>query len=115
MTELDEAAITSPPMEEFIENPGAEQVTYRVTFDRIGRTGGRDGTAAPDPLVARVLDGESLAWRIHQYARPYLRSGGIEVVVDLEEMRGSILCGFNNNGRFTIERLDADLRQGAGQ
>ncbi|GAA4059719.1 hypothetical protein [Actinomadura miaoliensis] len=103
---MDEAAIVSPSPEEFAETPGAEQVTYRVTFDRIGRTGGRNGTEPPAPLVARVLSADGLAERIYEYARPHLRSRDVEVVVDLEELRGSILCGWNNGGTFTIERLD---------
>ena len=106
MTEFNEAAILSPPPEEFAEAIGAEQVSYRVTFDRIGRTGGRDGTEPPAPLIARVLDAPGLADRIYDYARPYLGSRDVEVVVGLEEMNGWILCGFNSGGTFTIERLD---------
>lgn len=103
---VNEAAILSPDPEEFAANPGAEQISYRVTFERIGRTGGRDGTAPPDPLVARVLDEDGLAERIFAYARPYLRSSDVDVVVNLEELRGSILCGLSSGGRFTIERMD---------
>lgn len=105
MPDHNDAAILSPPPEEFAEAPGEKQVTYRVAFDRIGRTGGRDGSEPPAPLTARVLTADHLADRIYDYARPYLRSRDVEVLVDLEEMRGSILCGFNTGGRFTIERL----------
>jgi hypothetical protein len=100
---VEDAAILSPEPDEFINNPGAEQVTYRVTFTRIGRTGGRDGTPAPAPLVARVVDADGLADRIYAYARPHLRSSDFDVVVDLEQMRGFITCGFSNGGRFAIE------------
>ncbi|TDD68584.1 hypothetical protein [Actinomadura rubrisoli] len=101
----DQAAILTPP-DEFAEAIGAQQRSYRVTFQRIGRTGGRDGTAPPEPLVARVLNADVLADRIYQYARPFLRSRDVEVAVNLDEMRGLILCGCNNGGTFTIESLD---------
>jgi hypothetical protein len=106
VAEIDEGAILSPPPEDFAEAPGAEQISYRITFDRIGRQGGRDGSEPPAPLVARVLEADGLAARIYTYARPYLGSREVEVLVDLEAMRGSILCGWNNGGTFTIERLD---------
>ena len=50
-------------------------------------------------------DADGLADRIYDYARPYLRSRDVEVVVNLEGMRGWITCGWNNGGSFTIERL----------
>ncbi|MFB7739587.1 hypothetical protein ACFC08_35610 [Streptomyces sp. NPDC056112] len=77
---------------------------YRVTFDRIGRRGGRDGSAAPEPIV-RSFGGDQLADSIALYARPFIASRAFEVVVDMEKMNGFIVAGFHNAGSFTIEQL----------
>lgn len=70
--------------------------TYTVTFDRIGRN--HDVA----PLQATADDADELAEAIYRYSRPHLSSRDVEVVVDLEQSRGSIFCGFNSGGRFTI-------------
>lgn len=72
---------------------------YVVTFDRIGRT--HDVL----PLVATAADADHLATLIYKYARDYLLSRDVDVVVDLAGMRGDILCGFHSGGQFTIEAL----------
>jgi hypothetical protein len=71
--------------------------TYRVTFDRIGRNHN------VKPLTVEVDGPDHLASEIYHYAKPHLLSGFPDVVVDLEAGRGSILCGFNNGGTFTVE------------
>jgi hypothetical protein len=78
---------------------------YRVEFDRIGRT--HDVA----PLDVSAVDADALAESIYRYARPHLRSRDVEVVVDLEAMRGSILCGFHSGGRFTVT-VDTPVEDG---
>ncbi|MEU5036611.1 hypothetical protein AB0G48_21030 [Streptomyces rubiginosohelvolus] len=73
----------------------------RVTFTRIGRQGGRDGSPAPEPIV-RALSGEQLANSIAMYARRFLASPSFEVVYDTETGRGFILAGFHTAGEFTV-------------
>lgn len=69
----------------------------RVTFARIGRN------RAVPPLDVKAADADDLAEQIHRYARPHLLSRDVEVVVDLAEMRGTIFCGFQSGGSFTLE------------
>lgn len=71
--------------------------TYRVKFERIGRT------HYVQPQVFQAKDADDLAEQVYRYARSYLRSRDVEVVVNLEESRGSIFVGVNSGGRFTIE------------
>lgn len=78
---------------------------YRVTFERIGRRGGRGGSEPPAPLTARVADADELAHEIRTYALRFLGSRDPEVQVDLEEGSGVILCGWRSGGTFTIEQL----------
>jgi hypothetical protein len=72
--------------------------SYLIKFDRIGRN--HDVA----PLVARVLDADQLADVIYRYARPFLFSQDVEVVVNLEpdKMLGLIMCGFQCGGSFTV-------------
>jgi hypothetical protein len=98
-----EAEITTPSLDEMAANPGATQTKYRVTYERVGRHGGRNGSKPPAPLTVWAIGADGLAERIHKDVRPYLLSSDIEVVVDLERMRGQILAGFNNGGSFGIE------------
>lgn len=72
---------------------------YCVTFTRIGRNHN------VLPLVAAADDADQLADLIYRYAFPRLRSQDVDVVVDLDAMRGDILCGFQSGGSFTIEAL----------
>jgi hypothetical protein len=97
-----EAEIITPSLDEMAKAPGATQTKYRVTYERVGRHGGRRGNP-PAPLTVWVLDADGLAEHIHKDIRPYLLSSEYEVVVDLERMRGQIVAGFNNGGSFTIE------------
>jgi hypothetical protein len=70
--------------------------TYTVTFERIGR---HHNVA---PLVHRAADAGDLAAAIHRYARHFLLSGNVEVVVNLVRLSGSIMCGFSNGGSFAL-------------
>lgn len=100
-----EAEISTPSLDEMAEAPGATQTKYRVTYDRVGRHGGRDGSKPPAPLTVWAVTAEGLEEHIYKDVRPYLASRGVEVVVDLDAMRGSIFAGMNNGGSFTLEAL----------
>lgn len=111
-TDLNRVHLTPPPERtyaETIESPTIDaqldetqpaQGQYRVTYERVGRR--RD----IPPLTVVAAGADDLAERIYDDVRKYLLSRWPEVHVDLEEMRGFILCGFNSGGQFAIERLD---------
>ncbi|MEU0372384.1 hypothetical protein ABZ070_19360 [Streptomyces sp. NPDC006283] len=100
-----EAAIITPSLEEMAEAPGATQTLYRVTYERVGRNGGRNGSPAPAPLTVWAVTADGLAEHIHKDIGRYLLSRDREVYVDLEQMHGCIYAGMNNGGSFTIEAL----------
>jgi hypothetical protein len=93
-----EAEITTPSLD-------ATQTKYRVTYDRVGRHGGRNGSNPPAPLTVWAVTADGLAEHIAKDVRPYLLSRGAEVVVDLEKMSGFVLARFQNAGTFTIEAV----------
>jgi hypothetical protein len=97
-----EAEITTPSLDEMAKAPGAMQTKFRVTYERVGRHGGRDGSKPPAPLTVWALDAEGLAEHIYRDTRPYMLSRDYEVIVDLEKLRGFIFTG-NNGGSFAIE------------
>lgn len=99
----DEGLVT-PALDDMASAPGATQAQYRVTYDRVGRHGGRSGRA-PQPFTVWAIGSAGLAERIAQDARPYLGSSDVEVHVDLELMQGTIFAGFRNGGTFAIEQL----------
>lgn len=75
----------------------SETITgFTVSFNRIGRT--HDVL----DLAVATTNPDEIAGLVYRYARPMLRSRDVEVVVNLETMRGSIFCGFNNGGTFTL-------------
>ncbi|MBF6333676.1 hypothetical protein [Nocardia transvalensis] len=53
----------------------------------------------------QAYDADDLAEKVYRYARPHLRSRDIDVAVNLEELRGSILAGVRNGGSFANERV----------
>jgi hypothetical protein len=57
------------------------------------------------PLMVWAATADALAAEVHHDTRRYLMSRESEVLVDLERMRGEILCGFNSGGSFTIEAV----------
>ncbi|AZM53302.1 hypothetical protein DMA15_12470 [Streptomyces sp. WAC 01529] len=100
----DEALVT-PSLDEMAAAPGATQAQYRVTYDKVGRHGGRSGQPAPAPLTVWAIGSDGLAGHIAKDVRPYLASGGVEVHVDLELMQGTIFTGYRSGGTFAIEQL----------
>lgn len=93
-------------------NETATQTRYLVTFERVGRHGGRNGSLPPAPVTVKATDAQDMAEQVWQHVRRFVASVGVEVSVDLETMRGQIFAGFSNGGSFTIERL-ADAEGGA--
>lgn len=100
-----EVEITTPSLEEMAQAPGATHTKYCITYERVGRHGGRNGSTAPAPLTVWAVTTDSLAERIHDDVRPYLTSRWYEVSVDLEQACGRIFVGGNNGGSFTIAVL----------
>ncbi|MFG3660295.1 hypothetical protein [Streptomyces sp. NPDC047706] len=97
------AETPTPSLDEMAQAPGATQTLYKVVYERVGRRGGRDGSPPPAPLTVWATSADSLAAHIHKDTRRYLTSRETEVVVDLEELKGYILAGFNNGGGFRLE------------
>lgn len=100
-----EAEITTPSLGEMAAAPGATQTKYLVTYDRVGRHGGRNGSPAPAPLTVWAVTAEGLAEHIAKDVRPYILSREAEVAVDLEAMTGSVYAGFRTAGTFALEAL----------
>jgi D-alanine-D-alanine ligase-like ATP-grasp enzyme len=76
-----------------------ETQDYLVTFDRIGRN---HGVAPLEVKAAGTAN--SIAHEVYGYARKYLASSEVEVIANLDEMRGKIIVGgFRPAGDFTIE------------
>ncbi|WP_406202668.1 hypothetical protein OG331_31980 [Streptomyces sp. NBC_01017] len=108
-----EAALVTPSLDEMAAEPGATQTQFRVTYERVGRHGGRGGRPAPAPLECWAIGADGLAEHVAKDVRPYLASSDVEVHVDLEQMTGFILAGMNNGGSFTIEQLAVAERRDA--
>lgn len=70
--------------------------TYVVEFERVGRN------RNVKPLTTTARDADELAEKIYDHARPHLGSQAVHVDVDLDELRGFIMAGFRDAGRFTI-------------
>jgi hypothetical protein len=100
-----EAALITPSLDEMATAPGATQTQFRVTYERVGRHGGRGGRPAPAPLTVWAIGADGLAEHVLKDVRPYLASRDVEVVVDLDGMRGFIFAGLNNGGSFAVEQL----------
>jgi hypothetical protein len=83
---------------------------YLITFERVGRRGGRDGSAPPAPLTVDATDGEHLAAHVLAYVRPFLASRLLEIVIDLGKGSGFLLAGFHTAGEFTVEELPERVR-----
>jgi hypothetical protein len=82
-------------------------MTYLATFDRISR----NHNVAPLTVSG---DADAIAEQIYRYAKPKVASRDVEVVVDLEEMKGHIFCGMQVGGSFTLTEAPV-LDEEAGQ
>lgn len=81
---------------------------YEITYSRVGRYGSkREGSPpAPRPCQVRAADVDELMREIHADVRHYLGSRFLEVMVNMEEMRGLVLAGDREAGSFTIAVVD---------
>lgn len=70
--------------------------SYRATFDRISRN-------HDVPPLNVAGDADSIAEQVWRYAKGKVASRDVDVVVDLEAMRGTIFCGVQVGGSFTLE------------
>lgn len=84
--------------------------SYLITFERVGRRGGRDGSTPPAPLTVAASSGEHLAEQVLAYTRPFLGSRGVDIVIDLDEGRGFLLAGFHTAGEFTVQEEPEHVR-----
>jgi hypothetical protein len=107
-----ETEITTPSLEEMAAAPGATQTKYRVTYARVGRHGGRNGSKPPAPLTVWAVTAEGLAEHIAKDVAPYILSSDAEVAVDLEAMSGRIFAGLRTAGAFTLEAVQ--VAEGGG-
>lgn len=105
--------VPTPTLEEMAAAPGATQTLYKVTYERVGRRGGRDGSPPPAPLTVWSTSADNLADHIAHDVDRYLLSSGTEVIVDLEQMNGFITAGFRTAGTFALTALHAN-EGGAG-
>lgn len=89
----------------------APQLSYLITFERIGRN-------KVDPLTVTAPNTEDLATdiarQVFEYARNHLVSREVKVIVKLDKDhpetggKGSILAGFRSAGMFTLEPAPGD-------
>lgn len=76
-----------------------EPARFRVTFDRVGRH------HQVPALDVTAWDADDVAEQVHRYARRYLASRDVEVVVDLSAGNGTIFCGVQVGGSFTVAEV----------
>lgn len=68
---------------------------YVATFDRIGRN------HHVEPLNV-TGSADAIAEQVYRYAKPKLASKDIEVVIDFDELGGTIFAGFHVAGHVTL-------------
>lgn len=75
-----------------------------ISFDRLGRS-----HSVPDLVVKSKLadDADYLAEEIFKYARKYLISSGVEVVVNLDKMTATVYAGMQVGGTGKIVFTEA--------
>lgn len=85
--------------------------SYRITFDRIGRSHGVAPLDVDVPDEPDATHPDRIAEAVFDYARPHLRSTEVDVHVTIDgqtrEGNGFISCGFHSGGRFTIAPQEA--------
>jgi hypothetical protein len=69
-------------------------MTYTVQFERVGRN------YDVPPLTVEGDNADEIAFHIYTYARKFLASRDVEVLVKLDELRGSI--NYGRFGTFTL-------------
>lgn len=99
------AEVPTPTLDEMVAAPGATQTLYEVTYGRVGRRGGRDGSPPPAPLTVWATSADTLARHIAHDVGRYLLSSDAEVAVDLEEMNGYVIAGVRTAGTFELTAL----------
>jgi hypothetical protein len=86
----------------------ADQTTYLITFDRIGRN------HAPSPITVTVPEddavAQNIARQVHGHVVSRLMSTAVEVRVELGTAPGTgghgrIYCGIQSGGSFDVEPL----------
>jgi len=68
----------------------------KAVFDRISR----DHHVAT--LDVSSTEADEIAAEVYNYAAPRCMSRDVEVVVDLDDMAGTIFCGFQVGGSFKL-------------
>lgn len=96
-----------------VGDPNAHQVLYRITYERVGRRGGQNGTPPPQPLEVWAMSPNQLAKEVHDDVRKYLASREVCIDIDVETGRGQIFAGMNNGGTFAVETLATDTTAAA--
>lgn len=82
-------------------------MSYRVVYERVGRHGGNGGTPAPRPLTVNATDPDDIALLVYRDVRRFVGSREIEVRVDLDTLRGTVVVGWiRTAGTFTLERQE---------
>ncbi|OKI04958.1 hypothetical protein A6A06_09715 [Streptomyces sp. CB02923] len=84
---------------------------YLITFERIGRHGGRDDSPAPAPITVEATDDTDLAMQVLAHSRRYLASRGVEVTIDLDAGRGCLIVGGGRAaGEFSVQQVADRVR-----
>ncbi|MFF5670313.1 hypothetical protein ACFY8S_09275 [Streptomyces hygroscopicus] len=83
---------------------------YQITFERVGRHGGRNGSKPPAPITVEAADGPDLAAQVLTHSRRYLASRAVEIHIDLDAGCGWLIAGFHQAGEFTVEQMPDRVR-----
>lgn len=72
---------------------------YRIIFDRLGLRN-------PQPTVIQAHGADDLAEKVCEFAKNFVLSRWIDVIVDFDVMCGKVLTGGRPAGNFKIEQVD---------
>lgn len=82
-------------------------MVYLATFERIGR----NHAVHPLHILVKHGDFDAIAQCVYKYARKFLMSRDVEVVIEGDGMDaptgGTIFCGCQVGGTFTLEELSS--------